>query len=198
MQGEGVSIMNHTVAFQGWQQCTRDRGALIRRDPKCFSNTNLLPHRNCQGHKSRLKQRHLCWRTPRFFLASLKRKLLYHVRGPHIPNCKVLQWLIGGGKRERWQKLQWGRGSINWIIEKPTKSFEKDCHEAGRNVDWLVTRIYSCITEYGFGNYYDLAIWSKVTEKIIPSEFPFSFSFIRENAGSYWLTVNMLLCYDKS
>ena len=91
MQGEGVSIMNHTVAFQGWQQCTRDRGALIRRDPKCFSNTNLLPHRNCQGHKSRLKQRHLCWRTPRFFLASLKRKLLYHVRGPHIPNCKVLQ-----------------------------------------------------------------------------------------------------------
>ena len=100
LQGEGVSIMNHTVAFQGWQQCTRDRGALIRRDPKCFSNTNLLPHRNCQGHKSRLKQRHLCWRTPRFFLASLKRKLLYHVRGPHIPNCKVLQWLIGGGKRE--------------------------------------------------------------------------------------------------
>lgn len=190
--------MNHTVAFQGWQQCTRDRGALIRRDPKCFSNTNLLPHRNCQGHKSRLKQRHLCWRTPRFFLASLKRKLLYHVRGPHIPNCKVLQWLIGGGKRERWQKSQWGRGSIDWIIEKLIKSFEKDCHEAGRNVDWLVTRIYSCITEYGFGNYYDLAIWSKVTEKIIPSEFPFSFSFIRENEGSYWLTVNMLLCYDKS
>lgn len=184
--------MNHTVAFQGWQQCTRDRGALIRRDPKCFSNTNLLPHRNCQGHKSRLKQRHLCWRTPRFFLASLKRKLLYHVRGPHIPNCKVLQWLIGGGKRERWQKSQWGRGSIDWIIEKLIKSFEKDCHEAGRNVDWLVTRIYSCITEYGFGNYYDLAIWS------IPSEFPFSFSFIRENEGSYWLTVNMLLCCDKS